>query len=356
MTDVDRMFSFHVEGTLATKHSLPASVLVQILQNAQRAFELIGIQVEGKTVKSRARLPKSSVGKFQLICQIPVHGCYALPVYVGGEAADLLFPEQAERATSIFKNLLSALMSRNSSDISAALPDGAIRNRVLESIKGMLPQIGANWYLDFYDGHDTRFSSLNGDHAPFIDELVVPPEIREASQTVTGTLSRVDFSARKLTIIYPVTNNREMDCFYPEELEDLLFENRRGLLQVTGSMILDDSGVPKSIIDVSDIREVDLSPYTFSAVSHDSISLKAVQAIELQPFLDETKQLICLVDVDLGIDVYAETRHKLSQELDEQIAMLWREYVLVDDDVLDELALNLKKKLQISFVEVKDGT
>jgi hypothetical protein len=348
MTELDRALTFHIEGPLTDAHTLPASVLVQILENAQRAFELIGLQVEGKTVKARARLAKSSAEKFQLICELPVHGCYAMPVVVGGASNDLFAPEQAAAATQIFKNLMVGIQSRNREEMANILPDGSIRKRVLESIKGMLPQFGSGWRLDLHDSTGVSIASVGDWSASFIDEIAVPAEELAAAQTVTGELRHIDFAARKLTILYPVTR-REMDCFYPEELEDLLFKNRRDLLQVTGMMILDDSGVPKAIDDVTDIREVDLSPFSFSRLSRDTLVLTAKRPLKFVPMLDESSQYICLRDDSLGIEVFAETRQKVALELDEQIAMLWSEYALADDDSLDEIAQGLKQRLLLAF-------
>jgi hypothetical protein len=348
MTDLDRALTFHLEGPLTDAHTLPAAVLVQVLENAQRAFELIGLQVEGKTVKARARLAKSSAEKFQLICHLPVHGCYAMPVIVGGASNDLFAPEQAAKATQIFKDLMVGIQGRDHEGISNILPDGSIRKRVLESIKGMLPEFGSGWRLDLHDSSGVSVASVGDWSTSFIDELTVPAAELAAAQTVTGELRNIDFAARKLTILYPVTR-REMDCFYSEELEDLLFKNRRNLLQVTGVMILDDSGIPKAIDDVTDIREIDLSPFSFSRLARGTLLLTAKQPLKFVPMLDESNQYICLRDERLGIEVFAETRQKLVIELDEQIAMLWSEYALAEDDSLDEMAQGLKQRLLLTF-------
>ena len=42
-------FSLHIEGGIQNGEAVPATVLAQILGNAQRAFELIGTHVEGRT-------------------------------------------------------------------------------------------------------------------------------------------------------------------------------------------------------------------------------------------------------------------------------------------------------------------
>lgn len=313
MDNDDRKFSFHIEGPLAANHTAPADVIVQVLENAQRAFELIGMSQEGKVIKSRARRVRTISEKYQLVCQLPEHGCYAMPIVVGGESSDLFAPEEAAQATDTFKNLLKSLKSPYLDDISVILPDSRLRNRILECIKGMMPSAGSAWRLDFYDGSSDLIAEFSDVDTVIIDNIIEDFVPREANEVVTGTLASVDFKARKLTIIYPVTK-REMDCYYPEELEDLLFKNRRGPLQVTGRMILDDNGVPKSIVDVTDIRAIDLSPFQIGIVLGDSYKLSAAEPLRLTPFLDETMQLLCLQDDLLHIDVFAPTRQGLLSE------------------------------------------
>jgi len=53
--------------------------------------------------------------------------------------------------------------------------------------------------------------------------------------------------------------------------------------------------------------------------------------------------------------VFAATREALLAELNEQIAMLWTEYALADDDVLDGVARQLKQALLAAFTEVGDA-
>ena len=57
MLDNAPKFSFHLEGATASGHAIPASVLVQVVENAQNAVELIGYFVEGKEIKRRLRIP-----------------------------------------------------------------------------------------------------------------------------------------------------------------------------------------------------------------------------------------------------------------------------------------------------------
>ena len=75
----------------------------------------------------------------------------------------------------------------------------------------------------------------------------------------------------------------------------------------------------------------------------------------LEPASDETQQLICVSDAELGIDAFAHTRDDLVNELSEQIGMLWLEYALAEDDALDGMAIRLKQALLAAFSEVPHG-
>ena len=343
-------FSFHIESGEALGNVVPAAVLVQILQNAQQAFELIGVHVEGRSINQRARVPAATSQRFQLICQLPEPGCYALPVTVGS-ATELLERESGEKAFQIFHGLMTRISARNPDGMAELLPDERIRRRVLEAAKGMAPRADAKWSLSLHDANDAPFAFFDIHTIPFVQETLVPAAQREAARVVTGELKNIDFIEHKLTIIYPPTS-KELECLYDEALEDLLYERRRDLIQVTGLVLLDDQGAPKKIIDVTDIRHVDLSPLEISTVRHGAVNLLVSPSLTAEPTLDDTKQLLCIEYPEFEVSVFANTREALLVELHEQLAMLWQEYAQANDEQLDAIALQLKKTLLARMTEV----
>lgn len=347
-------FSFHIEGAAADGHAVPASVLVQILGNAQRAFELIGVHVEGRGIKERARVSSSTSKRFQLICQLPKTGSYAMPVNIGG-AGELFSAELANKAFGIFRGVMEKVSARSSVGLITILPDERILRRVLEVVKGMAPRADAQWKLNLHDDRDIPFSTFDVDTIPFVEETLVPVEQREAARVVTGELKSIDFAERKVTIIYPTTN-KELACIYEDAVEDMLYEKRRDLIQVTGRVLLDEQGEPKQIIDVTDIRDLDLSALMLDTVRHAGLTLTVVPALSLETVLDETKQLLCIEQNELGIDVFAPTRESLLVELQEQIWMLWLEYATASDVELDAPARVLKQALLARFNEVSHAS
>ena len=347
-------FAFHIEGGPPDNHVVPASVLVQILENAQRAFELIGVHVEGRGIKERARVSATTSKRFQLICQLPCPGSYAMPVTIGG-TGELFSADLANKALGIFRGVMEHVSAQSSAGLASVLPDDRIRRRVLEAIKGMSPRADAPWKLSLHDDQNVSFATFDVATIPFVEAILVPVEQREAARVVTGELKNIDFIERKVTIIYPPTS-KELACIYEEAVEDLLYEKRRDLIQVTGRVLLDDQGMPKQIIDVTDIRDLDLSALELDSIRYGSLTLKATPSLILEPIMDESKQLLCIEHVELGINVYAATREALLAELHEQLAMLWQEYAQAPDEDLDVPAQLLKQALLTRFTEAVHAT
>jgi hypothetical protein len=311
------------------------------------------VHVEGREIRSRARIAAATSKRFQLVCQLPVPGSYAMPVTVGG-IGELFSADLANQAFGIFRGVMESVSARSSVGLATALPNERLRRRILEAIKGMAPRAGARWKLNLHDDRDASFATFDVQTIPFVEETLVPVEQREAARVVTGELKSIDFAERRVTIIYPPTS-KELACIYEEAVEDLLYERRRDLIQVTGRVVLDDQGAPKQIIDVTDIRDLDLSSLDIHTVRHGRLNLKAVLPLSLEPSLDETKQLLCVEHGGLGLDVFASTREVLLNELNEQIAMLWTEYAQAEDDALDGVARQLKQALLAAFTEVRDA-
>lgn len=344
-------FSLHIETGTENGDAVPAAVLAQILTSAQRSFELIGVYVEGRTIQQRARISAATRSRFQLVCRLPVPGCYAVPIELGGK--DLL-AEHITAAMDVFKKIIGGITSHDSEAINKAMPDAGLRHRLLETIRGMAPRADAKWSLKLWDAGNIEFGQLNTESEATIRAAIVPADEQAESQVVTGYLTNINFTNRVVTIIYPPTK-REMECVYDETIEDLLIENRRDLIQVTGLIVLDDAGAPRKITNVNDIRELDLSPLLIDMVKVGKLVLKAKESITLEPVTDETKQLICVAHAELGIDAFARTRDALVSELNEQIGMLWQEYALADNDSLDGMAIKMKQALLASFSEVAHG-
>lgn len=149
--------------------------------------------------------------------------------------------------------------------------------------------------MNLHDDHGVLFARLDRNTVPFLQEVLVPASRREGERVVIGELKNIDFVEHRLTIIYSPTR-RALDCVYEEELEDLLCEKRRDLIQVTGRVILDEHDQPKQITDVTDIRDPDYSEMVVDEVPMGASVIRPRAPLALEVFPDESKQLYCVED------------------------------------------------------------
>jgi hypothetical protein len=215
---------------------------------------------------------------------------------------------------------------------------------MLSCVSRLAPSPGSGYRLVLKDG-DSREALLDENSPAKIEGLLKPQAETQAVRTVTGKLDEISFSERKLTIIY-APKSRRLECFYEEEIEPMLFENRRDLIQVTGNVIMDEEGHPCKIVEVEAIRDLDLSPFVLSEIPTDVGRIRFRTSLSLEPTLSESQQLICIEYEPYDIHVYASTRTDLLAELREQLTMLWREYALENEAVLAEPSRELRLRLR----------
>lgn len=71
-----------------------------------------------------------------------------------------------------------------------------------------------------------------------------------------------------------------------------------------------------------------MSRLQLSYFSYPNMTLKFREPLELTPELDETKQLLCVQQDNIGLDAYGFTREELESEIARQLGILWKEYAM----------------------------
>lgn len=342
------------EGRLADSGSVPAMILSEVIQAFQRTIHLIAMEVENKEVRQRAKLTAAQEQKYVLMCSAPKPGSLLVSTTFGNSRSSLYADKEIQDVSQRFVEVCAAIENENYARLCHLLPDDIRRVKTLESMRKMVPKKGSDIHLTISNGTPFFKSEVIGRQIKALHEN---KSDQETLRTVTGKLVRIDFNDLKITIEYPPTN-KELDCNYSEESEVseiMLFDNRRQMIQVTGRIILDDHDHPKAIRDVESICELDLSPFCLSDIQLKEKLLRFRKERVLEPKLDESKQLICLEDDELGIDIFAYTRDDLDEALTKEMDFLWHEYALAEDSELSPRALDLKHALLNALEEVSNA-
>lgn len=341
--------TIRLKGQEMENCEVPIEILVRVLGGLQQIIYLLATVEEKGTVKQRFKVPLERQQRYTLRASIPQPGSYTLPIVLNSD-----FNSQLGNPTEIMKkleNFLSSLIDSNFKQTQDIFPDSKLRNRALLESKRILPRAGENWSLGF-SRLDKPELSLTNKSTTSINEWLNQDSSEDAVMTVTGELIRIYFDKRTVVLKYPPTHH-EIECFYLEELEDSMIENRRQLIQVTGEFTLDADGHPTKLTDVTRIEPVELSPIILREISWLGRKFNFKNPLRLTPTMDEdTSQLFVVEEPSIGIHVFAYTRDDLINEINEQILMMWDEYAQANVEDLASDAQHLRKQLLNQIEEV----
>ncbi|MBS1912741.1 MAG: hypothetical protein JST22_12205 [Bacteroidetes bacterium] len=344
-------FAVELHNETHRDNEVPFAVLASVLNDMQQAFYLLALQHEGRDVRERARIPAEIERRYILRAAIPKEGSYAQPATLGDPNSELFVPRDLDAVYSDFREFSTALATSNLEKLQSIVPDRQMRRRVLERFRSMIPKPNTGWGLRLRYEHDHTVELDRHAYRAVAGLLKRADDGIITTNIVTGVLVAIDFDAHEITLKYP-PSQREFVCYYNESIEGRLIDQRRELIQITGSVTLDEDDSPKKVTDVVDIVGVDLSPFIVMEFEYEGRILRFRRPLEITPTLDESQQVICLEYEPLGIDIYASTRDELDTLIYEELDVLWRNYALEDPRNLSLDARELKSKLLAAIEEI----
>lgn len=327
-------------------HMVEAETLSRVLTGLQRAVHIVAMDEARIEAKPQTYVPQSIRDSFPLLCRVPEPGSVLIPAAVGWPH-DLAVPDSAHSIMDTVFACLNGLLEGKEEPFRDKIRDGRYRLRLLDSFRTLIPKPGSAWKLGIARTNTGTLSEIHLSGDNFRSVSVLKERLRHQqtiSQTITGSLEAMDFSARKATILYPETNTL-LECFYSDEAEIELLDNRREYVQVTGTVVVNADNQPIKIQDVESIQALDLSDFEIREFLCRGQHLTFKKLLTLSPEITDSKQFITLRHDPLDIDVIAQTREQLLEELNEQLVMLWVEFALEDDNKLTAAAQELKQRL-----------
>ena len=329
-----------IDGSETQHHTVSVDVLVRAIGSLQQVVYLLAAEEERVSIGQRFALSESFRKRYALRCGVPRESSYALPLLVGPERP--LFAPTAHplnRALDLFVLAAEGAWEQ----VGKLVPDPKYLPRVLAELQAMLPRPGDGWKIRLDIGE--RRAVLDSMAYRTLRRFLAPEETQDTVMTVTGELIRIDFASRQIVIRYPPTGRMIVCHCEPAVLETILQDWQRPV-QVTGRYFLDRRGHPTRLTDVSRIEPIDLSPMVFDAIEWGDRRLELESPLTLEPTMDdESGQLYRLEDSGLGIDVFAQTREQLADELAEQIVFQWDTYAQEDPKKLTPAARRLRAAL-----------
>lgn len=330
-------------------HVLPVQNLIQALEGLQRTIHLVAMMKEGREVKTRARVTRDIEDRFQLHCEVPKEGSYYQPTFIADRDQSLFSSEETKQVAEITRNLLSSIARGDDQDFKHTVVDSAFRAPIISALGKMFGQ-GGHYRLSVED----KAGNVIVDSVSATDTLERIRQARLSPDThsiVTGFFNKVDFKERKLSLLIPSTG-RLISCLYEEDIEPALLENARDLIQVVGTIELDEDGNPQRITDVQEVHPVNVDDIDIIELLPDYLKANELNNLRISVELSEDKQTYFAKLDELGIDQAAYTRSDLVDALEAELDFLWKHVAQEDDENLAPKALLLKAELKRLFKEI----
>ena len=361
MSNVDesRMFRLHFERIGRHGHNtLPASVLVRAVDRIQHVVYLLAKARRGEPSGQRVRFSREIREKFGLICGVPEHGGYVIPLEVGDSAATEAPRNTGDvfAATGMFRDVSSAVETGNVPLLQELIPDSVYREQLVRAYADALPSKVSGAMLWIEDGDHRKvlnskvareqlalLSRRNGAKHRNARGIVESGGYVEETGYVAGALAGLNFRERGMQL--EALGRRILNATYVEEIESVLMRNRRCPIQVRGNIRRDKTGAPLSIDNVDKVLEIDETPIEKREIVIDNVRYRVVPPLRFEVKFDSKD---CLYDLqgDFGILVHAETRNALEDMLWDSLDMLWIEYAQEDPEKLTMSAQRLRAELR----------
>lgn len=336
------------------EHFVDLETLTHVLQGIQKA---IFVLAKNELKEPLARLSAKTKKSFAIRCSIPRPGSYVMPIAFGQHDSHLLEDSLSKSVGHVAEKLFECFSALETGidNVFKTIAESSGRKQLFTAFRGMIPKSGAKWKLGISGRRlqkEIQYTTKTIQTLKRFQESILLQD-ETSLQTVTGYLIKMDFDRKSITLKYPPTNT-ELECYYNDELEDelSLFENRRELLQVTGNVTYkNDCVTPKKIARVESIQFLDVSELFLESFVVDDQELAFKEPLILTPELVESCQFITLRDEQLGIDVIAQTREELEEELRAELTMLWKQSQMPDTE-LGKVFQEHKKNLLMAIKEV----
>ena len=341
---------FHFRGEASERpHVLPARNLIQALEGLQRTIHLVAMMREGREVRSRARITHEIEEHFQLHCATPTPGSYYQSTFVADPNPGLLAEQLLQSVADDTRELMKAVADNNEVEFKHIVPDSAYRGPILSSLGKMFNEQRGPYRLDVED-RERNIIATSSSASEAIEKFRKSRIPENTYSIVAGFFNRIDFKEKKFSI--QVQSGYTVNCFYDEEVEPVLLENARDLIQVVGMVEVDDNGRPKRITDVQEVHAVDKSDIDVLEVLPDYLKSISLNNMQAHVSLSDDNQTYFASIEDLGIESAAYTRDDLIEGLRAEIDFLWKQIAMEDDNDLTEQAIAVKNNLLKHFKEM----
>lgn len=334
------------EGPATSGHSVTVEVLTASLESLQKLVHFLALRRHEEPGTDGVSIPAEIRRRYSLICRLPKAGSYNVPITLSGGRGSQ--SDYVPDLSGDLQRLFRAVQNQDESDLERLFPARRTRAAANRALSEMVPKPRSGVRLVVQSNSGRDIFVPDSETGRFLKSLTASRADNEVGVSIAGLLKEIDFDKQRIRLEHPPTG-RQLTCPYPRQLERMLVDSRRDLIQVLGEVTTGPEDIPKRIRSVDDIHLVDLSPIELREFITQGRQVRARKPIVFQPAMDDAYQHYVVRDGPFGIRLISLTRGDLETNLHEEMDVLWRHYACADDANLTRAAKQLKQQLNGAF-------
>ncbi|MCZ7396241.1 MAG: hypothetical protein ABOK23_06880 [Candidatus Methanoperedens sp.] len=339
MPSEQKKISFLINGA----NKIPAMYVAEILQHLQNILYSIGDHIEGNAPRPKGDYPQSIKDYCSLFINNLSTGSILAEMQIGGAQESL--PEMqtlGERSISIANDLINLLsegdLNRASQNLPTLIDDPRRLNRILREFDAIWPDSSSNINISFNFGQSS-FRVLNPAQKIMIQSLLQrQPE--EYEKEIFGRFIelRVD-QKRHLQIDSP---EGLIVCQYAPEIQDFIIKYIGELVRVRGLMTPTQTG--KYVLQIEDETSLEtITKYQIKSFALGSKIKLLSEPLSVDVIFDNDQYIVS--NDELGLLAVANSMKSAVEEIEDELAILYSEYVAASENELSPGARRLRGKL-----------
>ena len=351
----DTFFGLHFQpqGPDGARRPMSARHLTTALNGLEHAAHLVAMMDEGYGIRTRARPTQAIRKRFHLHLETPQHGSYWQPAYFADIDDPNEIPRAAETVMANLREAMEAISKGAMSEFERVIHDVKFRAPVIEAFKKMFGTPRDNYGLAIED-RSGRVIAVSESAAQTLERI---RETRQSDiltrEVATGYIEKIDSEKNKIFLRMPHTG-RLLEGAYNKKIEQVFIKNSYNLIQIVGSVEVDDNGNPSKILEIQDAHEIDARDINVVDVIPEYLKPKDdAPSLILTVDLTDDKQFYVARSSELVIFKHALTRAELVDNLEAQLDFLWQQFALLDENSpCSEEVDKIRRKMKEMFREI----
>jgi hypothetical protein len=344
MGDETKRVKLIIESKIKKDRPISAVLIAEMFQRLQNIIYYIVDDLEGNPPRRAGDFPNSVKEKAELV----ITG-----MRIGSAEAELMLSDSqtglpgggtlGEKAISIANGIIRKVSDEDISlGLSNAIKNGLRQERVIHEFEAIWPDEQSKYNITLGLGKKNEIP-LNPSHRHILRDLLPkPPENVEKS--VTGRLMEVRVDQRRSFQIDTVEGL--VTCSYAPDLENKVVENIGRIVRIRGIMALEKGGkYTLSLDNEKSLEDLKMLPLTRVKIRGKSLDLK--EPILLEVSYEDDRYWVSSDKFHLR--VFGPNLKAAIEDLNEEIEILWEDYVEVGLGELSEDALDFRRELILAF-------